>query len=382
MFFTLIKKEFKQFFRSKSSVVMMFLFPIVLITTLSIGLKGMMSMDNVFGSGDEYSKVYYTLDKESKYNDGFKEFIKGVEDSVNIKFENIENEDAAADMVDKGEGILHINVEEEGFKVYTSKNGEKIKSKVFRNMFESILNEYAVYETIGKVNPEAFKNMVQAKYTEYVEIDNDGSVKEVSSTDYYTFAELALIILYVALTVGESVFAESDMLTLNRIRISKSSEKSMVIAKVVFGEFIVLLQTVVIYFYSSIVLKVTWGDNTFKFIGLFLMLGLFASLLGGIVGLLSKKDGMINGIVNIINFFLCALGGSYIPLLLIIQIPVINKIMYLSPIYWINTAASTLVCGIESNAYIIAISVMGFLIAICLTIFGIIIRRRGKLLND
>ena len=123
MFFTLIKKEFKQFFRSKSSVVMMFLFPIVLITTLSIGLKGMMSMDNVFGSGDEYSKVYYTLDKESKYNDGFKEFIKGVEDSVNIKFENIENEDAAADMVDKGEGILHINVDEEGFKVYTSKKG-------------------------------------------------------------------------------------------------------------------------------------------------------------------------------------------------------------------------------------------------------------------
>ena len=50
MFIQLFKKEMKQFFRSKSDLIMLFLFPVILITTLSFGLKGLMEnmSDTIF----------------------------------------------------------------------------------------------------------------------------------------------------------------------------------------------------------------------------------------------------------------------------------------------------------------------------------------------
>lgn len=46
MFLSIIKKEFKQFFRSPGNVFMLFAFPIILITTLSVGLNDMMNMND------------------------------------------------------------------------------------------------------------------------------------------------------------------------------------------------------------------------------------------------------------------------------------------------------------------------------------------------
>ena len=42
MFINMLKKEFTIFFRNKGEVFMLFVFPIILITTLSLGLKSMM----------------------------------------------------------------------------------------------------------------------------------------------------------------------------------------------------------------------------------------------------------------------------------------------------------------------------------------------------
>ena len=74
MFLAMLKKELKQFLRAKRTFIFMFIFPIVLITTLSVGLKNMMTSGDIFGSGDEYSKVYYTIDEDSKYKEGFLAF--------------------------------------------------------------------------------------------------------------------------------------------------------------------------------------------------------------------------------------------------------------------------------------------------------------------
>ena len=54
MFIQLFKKEIKQFFRSKSDLIMLFLFPVILITTLSFGLKGLMEnmSDTIFKSAE------------------------------------------------------------------------------------------------------------------------------------------------------------------------------------------------------------------------------------------------------------------------------------------------------------------------------------------
>lgn len=380
MFLAMIKKEFKQFFRSKGEVIMMFVFPIVLITTLSFGLKSMMSgSSDIFGPGNKYSIVYYTLDENSKYKDGFIEFIKGVEETVNVKFEKVASQESSIEDVDKGNGILHIDVTKEGFRIYTSKNGEKTQSKVFRSVFESMLNEYAVFETIGEFNPKAFESLVENKYDEYV-IKGEGKVdRYVSSSEYYTFAELALIILYVIQVVAESVYKETKLSTINRIRLSKIKENSMIAAKVIFGVVMATIQTLLVYVYSSIVLDVDWGENTLRFILLFIVFGVFASVAGAIIGICAKKDTTIVGVSNTIIFSTCALGGCYTPLSIIMGIPLIKSIAYLSPIYWINTATSSMVCGLESRAYTIALIIPIVLSVICLGMYAMIMRKREEL---
>ena len=69
--FILIKKEVMQFFRNKTVVLTMFLFPVVLIVVMGISLNGLMNVDkSVF----ENKKVYYKINEleinEKYLNDG------------------------------------------------------------------------------------------------------------------------------------------------------------------------------------------------------------------------------------------------------------------------------------------------------------------------
>jgi ABC-2 type transport system permease protein len=116
MFLAMLKKEFKQMLASKKNLIFMFLFPILLITTLSVGLKSLMTSKDIFGSGNEYSKVYYAVSGDTKYEHGFLDFKKGVEEAVNIKFEETSTLDSVKDEVDNYNALVHIDVNSDGFK--------------------------------------------------------------------------------------------------------------------------------------------------------------------------------------------------------------------------------------------------------------------------
>ena len=291
----------------------------------------------------------------SKYNHGFLDFKQGVEEAVNIKFEETSSLDKVQDEVDKYDALAHIEVTDTGYKFYSSKNGEKMTGKIFESIFKSILNEYASYETIAEYNPKAFSNLVKDKYDDYVVKKDVSGVRDITSSEYYTFAELALIIFYVAGIVGETVYNENYLTTINRIRLSKAKESAFIGAKILAGVIISALQILVVYAYSSTVLDVNWGENTFKFMAMFLAFGIFASVIGCTLGLMAKNQNAVSGILNVVTIVICFLGGCYVPLHMIIGISPINKLVYLSPIYWINTAISSMLCGIESNAFMIAL---------------------------
>lgn len=381
MFFAMLKKEFTQFIRAKSNVLMMFVFPVLLITTLSVGLKDMMSNNiDIFGSDGEYSTVYYTVEND-KYKEGFLSFQEGVSDTVNIKFEEAKNLEDVKEKVDNYDAIAHVNVSENGFSYYSSSKGEKMTSKIFRSIVDSVLNEYSVYSTIGEYNPQAFANLVQNKYEEYVSKEGLDGVRDVTSSEYYTFAELALIIFFVAQIIAESVYDESRLTTINRLKLSNLGQEAMLLAKVILGFTIATFQTLLIYVYSSLVLGVNWGDDTLKFIILFLVFGLFASVVGALVGVIAKNETSALGTLNVMTFVICALGGCFTPMQMIIGIPILNKLMFLSPIYWINTATSTMICGVESNAYVIALIVPIVLSLLCVVFYFGILKRKEKMTN-
>ena len=356
---------------------MLFIFPIVLITTLSIGLKDMMSnMTNIFSEDKKDNKVYYSVEDDSIYKEGFNAFIKEVGNELNIDFiETKSLEDVKKD-IDNYDAISYIGVNKDDFSYYSSKDGEETKSKVVRSIFETSLNNFAVHTAIGELNPESLRNIVNNAVDEYVVEEGIGDSRDITAAEYYTFAELALIILYISVTIAESVYKENSLTTINRLRLSKISERTILLSKISLGIIISIIQTFLVYLYSTFCLDVNWGDNTLKLILLFIVFGVFASALGAIVGILAKKETAVSGVLNLLIIIICFLGGCYTTMSMMVAIPGINTLMYLSPIYWINVAINSMLCNIQSNSYIIALSIPIVLSVIMISLYLVSVKKR------
>lgn len=383
MFLNMLKKEFTVFFRNKGEIFMLFVFPIILITTLSLGLKSMMEYgSDIFEEDGKESIVYYSIDDDAvDYSMGFMSFKEGVEDAVSLKFEETSSLEEVEEEVDNYDAVAFVNVKKDGFSFYSSKKGEKIQSKIVKSMFENLLNEYSIYNTVGQYNKEAILNLVNTEYESYVENESIGDARDITSTEFYTFAELALIVMYIATYIAESVYSENKLNTINRIKLSKSSEHMIIFTKVVMGCLISIMQTILVYIYTSLCLNLDWGENTLKFFSLYIALGLFASTLGVVIGTVSKKDTTAAAILNAVIIFISFLGGCYVPLQEVIKMPGVNNLVYLSPIYWIDTTISSTLCNIQSNSYTIAMTVPIGLSVIMVLIYLISVRRKGGLAN-
>ena len=159
------------------------------------------------------------------------------------------------------------------------------------------------------------------------------------------------------------------------ILLSKTNENMMIISKVTMGVIIGTMQTLLVYVYSSFVLKVNWGENALKYMLLYI------ALIGAIVGIVSKNDTAVSGILFVVTFAFSILGGCCSAREMITSIPFINKLAYISPIYWINTAINTMICNFKSNLYIIALLVPVVLSIIIFIIYIIIMKKRGEALD-
>ena len=162
---------------------------------------------------------------------------------------------------------------------------------------------------------------------------------------------------------------------------SKVSERTMIFSKIALGIIISILQIILVYIYTTLILKVNWGENTLKFILLFIVFGLFSSMLGAIVGISCKTDTAVAGILNGIMYLICILGGCFSTRLMITKVPILNKLMYLSPIYWINTAINTMICGLDTNLYLVSIMIP-IILSFLLFSYSEIIKRRGESVDD
>ena len=56
--------------------------------------------------------------------------------------------------------------------------------------------------------------------------------------------------------------------TINRIRLSKAKESNILFSKLSLGFLVAVIQILIVYIYSSLVLKVDWGENTLKFLAI------------------------------------------------------------------------------------------------------------------
>ncbi|MGL5354650.1 MAG: ABC transporter permease [Clostridium sp.] len=370
---SMVQKELKQFFRDKGGVIMMFVFPVALIACLSFSLKSFMG-----GNIDVFSdkKVLYTIEKNSNYEEGFNKFREEFQKGTTLKFEEISNKEDAITSVDKYDAIALVTINENGYEYYRSIDGEKTSSKVFRSVLEQTLTKYALVDTVIKENPRMIEEILKSEELKYVKETSIGG-NVVTSFEYYTFAELALIILYISLMTSQTVYNEGRLKTIDRVRLSKATDLQLILSKAIFGVIIGMLQITIVYLFSTLILKVNWGENLPLMVCVLLALTVLASVLGIIVGLSLKDDKSIQSTLTVTIVSLCLTGGSYAPLSMLKGIPVFGELIKVSPIYWVNSALTSLNTGVVNNYAITSIGISLGLSGVLILAYIIIRKVKG-----
>ena len=368
--FILIKKEVMQFFRNKTDVLTMFLFPIVLIVVMGISLNGLMNVDkNVF----ENKKVYYKindLDINEKYLNVFYNFKNSCEESIKVKFEKIEDENKAKSLVNEGESLAFININKDSYNYYNSEKIESSEQKIFKNVFEQYLDKYALIESLPQNTINEIINKESLIILKEEGINSDG----VDSFTYYTFSILILIILYISGTTSISMYNENFQGTFSRVKMSRVNNLTLILSKVILGMIIGTLQVLVIYFISTVFLKINWGDNLLQIFLVLISFIIFSSVLGVSMSMIFDENKTANSVINTVIIILGFLGGLYMPISLINSINITSKLSQLTPTYWANISLLSLSTGL-SNIYTYKSIVLSLGLSIILISIGLIIKK-------
>ena len=367
----LIKKEIKQFFKSKSDVIIMLIFPVILIFVMGKSLNGLMGMEkNIFNNKIIYYRINAPIENEVDLQ-RFYDFMIHFEKSTNVKFIENKNYKEVTNEVNNNKAICFMDIYDSYINYFRNENKESTESKVFRNLYNQYIKKYAFLQLIYKSNPQEMKNILD--YEIKILLENEGiNQEEVNSFTYYTFAILSLIILYISTLTSISMYRERFLHTMTRLKVSKANKINILISKISLGIIIGLLQIIIVYIYSTKFLHVNWGENLLQISIVLISFIIFSSVLGIFMSMIfsnQKTCYMTNNILIIIMGFL---GGSYVPIYLIKSSRVTSFLSAIMPNYWINISLLSLNHDIKTNYYIISIFISLSLSVVMLIIGNLI----------
>lgn len=369
---TLIKKEVIQFFRNKSAVVVMLIFPIVLILVLGSALNGLMSIDrNIFKN----KTIYYCTNEleNNKELKIFYNFITAFEKDTDVNFISIDNKKKAIKNVNNNEAICFIDISNDNYNYYRNENRESSESKIFRNIYEQYLKKYTLLNSMKKSNPKKLSNLLSKEVR--ILLQNEGIGKEeINSFAYYTFAELVLIILYISSLTSTSMYKEKYLNTMTRMKISKANKLEIIVSKIAMGIIVGILQIIIVYFISSVFFKVNWGDNLLDIFNVLICLVIFSSVFGIFISIICTDEKTCYTLSNVLLIIMGFLGGAYVPICLVKSVGITSFLCNVIPTYWANISLISLSYGIDSYYHYISIFISLSLSVILLTI-GLIISK-------
>ncbi len=139
--------------------------------------------------------------------------------------------------------------------------------------------------------------------------------KNISSFQYYAAAMMAMFLFYAASNGGTLLLQETEDKTMQRLLISGVTISKMIKSNFLMIVCIALLQSIAMILYSSIVLKVTWGNPLL----IVLTISLMSFAIGGLGLLISTITLATNNyrFANIFQLFIIhfmsLIGGSFLP---------------------------------------------------------------------
>ena len=350
-----MKKEIIQFFKSKTNVIAMLIFPIVLIFVMGKSLDGLMSMDKNIFSG---KIIYFNIEDSSgnKNLQPFYDFSVQFQKDTEAEFVENTNPEEAIKLVNKNEAICFINVCKDDIKYFRNENGESTESKVFRNLYTQYMKKYIFIHSISKFEPQKVPQILNAQNNTRVKSERI-SYDEVNSFTYYTFVELTLIILYISTITLTSMYKENTLHKMTRLETSSIKKINIMISKIALGIFIGIMQIIIIYITSTRLFGVNWGQNVIYIFIVLISFIIFSSVLGISISMIFSEEKTAYTFTNMLIIVMGFLGGSYVPLSLVKSARITSFLCELVPNYWVNTAILGLKYNVDTSYYISAINI-------------------------
>ena len=371
---TLIKKEVKAFFRSKSDVIVMLIFPVILIFVMGKSLNNLMSVEkNIFDNKVIYYRINAPINNEKELQ-LFYDFMINFEKSTNVNFVENNNYKKATNDVNNNKAICFMDIYDNNINYFRNEKKESTESTMFRNLYEQYMRKYSFLQTMSKSNPEQMTDL--SNYYIKILLKDEGiNEEEVNSYTYYTFAELTLIILYISTITSISMYKERFIHTMTRLKVSNTNKFNILISKIALGIIIGLMQIFLVYIVSTKLLYVDWGENLIYIMMVLISLIIFSSVLGIFISMIFSDQKTAYTINNILIIIMGFLGGSYVPICLVKSVRITSFICNIMPSYWANIAILGLSYNIETKYYIISIFI-SLSLSVLMLILGNFISRQ------
>ncbi len=329
----------------------MFCMPLLLITIFSYALRDYMGGE--YGTFQD-AKVYYFVSDDGEVLSSFEKIMEKLE-GLGVDFEQASDHAAACADVEAGKAYGVIAIKNGGYDYFRSSFNEPEGAKLVRTLFMQMAADTAAAQSVGT---EAHVKRTRIE------------VNRFEAKNYYTFAGLAFSIMFMGLLVAFMVYDEKEHGTIERIKLSNAGIPGMIFSKMLTGVFCGLVMIGVSYLYSHTVLDVNWGDKAGYILLILICLVIFIAVFGCVVGLIGKNKTMCQSMVLMFAMLCGYLGGSITPLYLLENVPVLNWIIRLSPLYYVNRSVISLYNGIADEKMLYSILVLGGL-TIALAVAGI-----------
>ncbi|MBP2001420.1 ABC-2 type transport system permease protein [Paenibacillus shirakamiensis] len=367
-------KEIKRDFRDRRTLLFMLAFPIVLMLILGLTLS------SAFNSGATVSGIKVLVQEVSNagpLQQGFDAFQKEVKKN-GITFVPLQAGMDAKAEVKNNHYTAFASVDKDGISLYSS-NRNPIESNIVQGMLTAFTDKYNAVAAVAQHDPAKVQQITaDASGASIVQETSIVANRSPGSIDYYALAMSVMIGFWAALPGAKLISGEIKEGTAVRLMAAPVSKAEIFIGKIVGSVVQSMLCVVVVVLFSKYVFKAYWGDHMGLTLGLLLTEVVLATGLGLTLSYIFK-GGATMGLINLIIQLASFLGGAYFPIGDDAGKGIMSTLVSLSPIRWVNHAATSLIYGNQST---LAIQVIGVNLAAAAVLIGVsalIMRRREGL---
>ncbi len=354
MFFSLLKKDFKLALSNPLHILIVFIIPLLVIVLFGFTMENYMSGN--YGTLDD-AKLFYINDSASAENlERFSEIEDTMKEKIGVEFEEVSDYSKACNDVEKSKAFGVVRITSEGFSYFRSDFNETYGGSIVRSLFTELAEDKSDDATLS------VKSV-------------DLNVKRVNADVYYTFAGLAISILFLGVIMSNSLCRDHDAGTFDRIKMSKTGVPMVMLSKFICGVIFGIIQIFFSLGVATLVYNISWKYNFCMILLVHFVVMIFSLSFGLMVGMLIRNAttsfGAISFCVMIENY----LGGSVTPLYLLEKIPVLKHIIKISPVYWTNQSLTNLYNDINDSktrnciVVLLALSILFISVALLMASF-------------